>query len=84
MTETPIPPLLKVAYLCEFPTLLGGEKSLLTFLSQWINNKGHAVVVAPFKGSLADQLSDLDVMHVPWPKQGKRAAEQIIETLQRQ
>ena len=84
MTETPILPLLKVAYLCEFPTLLGGEKSLLTFLSQWINNKGHAVVVAPCKGSLADQLSDLDVMHVPWPKQGKLAAEQLIETLQRQ
>ena len=84
MTETPIPPLLKVAYLCEFPTLLGGERSLLTFLSQWINNEGHAVVVAPCKGLLADQLSDLGVIHIPWPKQGKRAAEQIIETLQSQ
>lgn len=62
----------RVLYLCEYPTLLGGERSLLTLLS-W-SPRIAAGVVAPGGGRLAERLESLGVPRVDWPQGGKHNA----------
>lgn len=69
-----MPGLLRVAYLCEFPTLLGGERSLLVFLEHARRVGIEALVVAPAPGLLAETLSRLGVERVDWPPGGRHAA----------
>ncbi len=62
MVSSPRP--IRVAYLCEYPTLLGGERSLLAFLDQSANQID-PVIVAPPSGRLADALSHQSLPHLP-------------------
>jgi len=43
--------MLRVAYLCEFMTVNGGENSLLTFLATAVESI-HAIVLCPSEGLL--------------------------------
>lgn len=67
---------LRVAIVCEFPTLLGGEQSLLATLrvlaarAEW-----SFVVIAPPEGAFADALQSIGVTHLPWdPLQTRQTA----------
>jgi len=56
----------RVLILCEYPTLLGGERSMLATLPT-IRAAGFDVyVAAPTGGELADELRRADVSYVPW------------------
>jgi glycosyltransferase involved in cell wall biosynthesis len=57
---------IRVAYLCEFPTLLGGERSLLQFLRSCPAYDIDPIVVAPPEGLLADTLAKRNLPHVAW------------------
>lgn len=57
---------LSIAYLCEFPTLLGGERSLLQFLARRNEIAVEPTVVAPPEGPLADALRQAGIRHLPW------------------
>lgn len=70
-----------MAYLCEFPTLLGGERSLLTFLAHRKRASVSPVVVAPPQGPLADVLSERGYPHVVWPDGGLTACATVAEAL---
>ncbi|MBY0587714.1 glycosyltransferase family 4 protein [bacterium] len=54
----------RVAYLCEHPTLLGGERSLLAFLDE-ARSTVRATFVAPETGRLADRLLQHGIDHLP-------------------
>jgi glycosyltransferase involved in cell wall biosynthesis len=70
-----------VAYLCEFPTLLGGERSLLTFLASCGPSLVRPVVVAPAEGALARRLAECALRRVDWPRAGRHAADALAERL---
>ena len=72
----------KVAYLCEFSTLLGGERSLLAFL-QHAKELVSPVVVAPADGPLADALQRLGIERWDWPPGGRRKPEALVPALRR-
>jgi len=56
----------RLLILCEYPTLLGGERSMLATLPA-IRAAGFDVhVAAPAAGTLADALRRADVPHIPW------------------
>lgn len=69
----------QAVYLCEFPTFLGGERSLLTFLAN--SPQTAAAVVAPDGGLLAKRLSDLSIRRLDWPEGGRSQARQLAPTL---
>jgi len=54
-----------VLVLCEYASLNGGERSLLTVLEAGLSNRFRVRVAAPPAGPLADSLRALDVSHVP-------------------
>jgi glycosyltransferase involved in cell wall biosynthesis len=56
----------RVLILCEYPTLLGGELSMLATLPAVRAAGFEARVAAPSGGELADALRRADVPHVPW------------------
>ncbi|MFO0946681.1 MAG: glycosyltransferase family 4 protein [Planctomycetota bacterium] len=69
----------RVAYLCEFPTLLGGERSLLEFLRHRRIAGVDPIVVAPARGRLADALAAAGVSHLHLPPRGLRDLDAIAE-----
>ena len=70
----------RVAYLCEFPTLLGGERSLLAFLHA-AGARVRPTVVAPAAGPLADALAASGIDHLPWPGGAKKASGALADAL---
>ncbi len=56
----------RVLILCEYPTLLGGERSMLATLPAIRAAEFDVQVAAPDGGDLADALRRADVPHVPW------------------
>jgi glycosyltransferase involved in cell wall biosynthesis len=76
-----------VLVLCEYPTLLGGERSLLAVLEP-LRSGGYVVTVAcPGDGALADALAQRDVPVFPLslhqPDGRRRSLEQIHGALER-
>lgn len=69
---------LRIAYLCEFPTLLGGERSLLEFLDHGAGPDAGAgidpLVVAPHGGGLAAELLGRGIERLEWPPGGRASA----------
>lgn len=80
ITETPIRRI-EVGYLCEFPTLLGGERSLLTFLSALPKDTVRPIVVAPPEGALSNALDSLGIARLSWPAGGKKKPEALCNQL---
>ena len=74
--------LTNVAYLCEFPTLLGGEHSLLTFLAHHAAAGVEPVVVAPSEGPLAQALAAHAITPVAWPAKGRRRVDSLARALE--
>ncbi len=57
---------LRIAVVCEFPTLLGGERSLLAIVPN-LRAKGCELVwLAPESGPLADELRRRGCVHIPF------------------
>lgn len=61
---------LRILYLCEYPTLLGGEQSLLALLAA-AQKRIEAVVVAPSGGPLETELAFGNIARWNWPAGGK-------------
>ena len=55
-----------VALLCEYPTLNGGERSLLSTLPGLVPQGFHFTAIAPAEGPLADALTAQGVKVVPF------------------
>jgi len=58
--------MLKVCWLCEYPTLLGGERSLLSTLNVLVERDYEVHCLAPPDGPLAEELRLHDVPHLPF------------------
>jgi glycosyltransferase involved in cell wall biosynthesis len=57
---------MRLLILCEYPTLLGGERSMLATLPA-VNAAGFDVhVAAPANGPLAQALAERRISHIPW------------------
>src|SRR5262249_16757483 len=56
----------RLLILCEYPTLLGGERSMLATMPVVISSGFEVAVVAPPSGQLADELRRLGIYHLPW------------------
>lgn len=56
---------MRVLYLCEFPTVSGGERSLLTFLDHVDRGEFDPIVAAPPAGDLSGELAARSIEHVP-------------------
>lgn len=78
-------PALRIAIVCEFPTLNGGERSLLAALAA-LGDTIAPVVLGPREGALADTLRERGVTHVPFdvhPADGRREdANRLLEQIQ--
>lgn len=72
-----------VAYLCEFPTLLGGERSLLEFLKHRTSAGVNPVVVAPRDGDLGDALARRKIDSVPWHSEGRCVSAELVASLRK-
>lgn len=70
--------MLRVAYLCEFATLLGGERSLLTFLDHCPRAAVEPVVLCPATGRLAEELDERAIRRADWPG-GRKSVERLPE-----
>jgi len=57
----------RIAYLVEYPTVSGGEQSLLTLLGHLDRDRFRPVVLGPGSGPLADELRKVCVPLVPDP-----------------
>ncbi|WP_237225625.1 glycosyltransferase family 4 protein [Rubinisphaera sp. JC750] len=55
----------RIAILMEFPTALGGERSLLANTNE-LQKRFDLCVIAPEGGSLAHELAGVDITHVPF------------------
>jgi glycosyltransferase involved in cell wall biosynthesis len=56
----------RLLILCEYPTLLGGERSMLATLRVVAAAGFDLAVVAPANGPLADTLCDMGFSHIVW------------------
>jgi len=56
----------RLLILCEYPTLLGGERSMLSTLPAVVAAGFDVHVAAPPQGPLADALRASHVSHIPW------------------
>lgn len=56
----------RLLILCEYPTLLGGERSMLATLPTSAAAEFNIVVASPAGGPLAATLQDRGVAHIPW------------------
>ncbi len=71
----------RLLVLCEYPTLLGGERSMLATLPA-VQAAGFDVhVAAPAQGPLAAALHARGINHHAWPERPRRATVQPLETL---
>lgn len=72
---------MRVAHLCEFSTLLGGERSLLTFLQGAAEVGVDPVVVAPAKGRLAEAVRSGGWPLLAWPGAPKTSVRAVAKRL---
>ena len=71
---------MRIVYLCEFGTLLGGERSLLTFLDE-VRSQIDIEVVCPATGLLAETLEGRGIAWRSWPGSAKESALAVGECL---
>jgi glycosyltransferase involved in cell wall biosynthesis len=57
----------RLLILCEFPTLLGGERSMLATMPAVASAGFEVHVAAPAQGPLAAALGERGLPHAPWP-----------------
>ncbi len=72
----------RIAILMEFPSLLGGERSLLSVLDR-LKDHFDFFLFAPRSGPLADKISSTGLNHVPFDvrdAQGKRKSDDVLLT----
>lgn len=62
---------MRIAYLCEHSTLLGGERSLTTFLAHAVRLGIEPFVVCPSEGRLVEAVAAAGWAHLPWPGEPK-------------
>jgi glycosyltransferase involved in cell wall biosynthesis len=71
----------RILILCEYPTLLGGERSMLATLPA-IRTAGFDILVAaPAGGALANALHEADVSHIPWRVQEENGERMPLDRL---
>ena len=70
----------RVLILCEYPTLLGGERSMLATLPA-IRRAGFDVHVAAPPAGLADALNKSGVVHIPWRVQDENGERLPLDQL---
>jgi glycosyltransferase involved in cell wall biosynthesis len=71
----------RLLILCEYPTLLGGERSMLATLPAVAAAGFDIQVAAPTDGPLADALRAAGVAHVPWHAHDGRGERLWLEQL---
>jgi glycosyltransferase involved in cell wall biosynthesis len=57
----------RLLILCEYPTLLGGERSMLATMPAVAAAGFDVHIAAPPAGPLSDQLLSRGISHIPWP-----------------
>ena len=77
----------RVLLLCEYPTLLGGERSFLATLAP-VRAAGYEIVAAaPDAGPLAEAFAEQQIDVIPWENGGghslSRRRESLAEILRR-
>lgn len=72
---------MRLLILCEFPTLLGGERSMLATLPALAESGFDVHVAAPPTGPLATVLRDVGVSVVPWVPRGQRDERKPLASL---
>jgi glycosyltransferase involved in cell wall biosynthesis len=71
----------RLLILCEYPTLLGGERSMLSTLPAVAAAGFEVTVAAPAEGSLAAALRDHHIPHIAWQTQGVEGIRPSLERL---
>jgi len=72
----------RLLILCEYPTLLGGERSMLATLGTIAVAGFEILVAAPASGPLAEAIRDSSIAtHVPWPTLNDGGARLPLEQL---
>jgi len=70
----------RIAILMEFPSLLGGERSLLAVIGQ-LKKQYELFLFAPMTGLLADQIKSSGLNHIPFnirDEQGIRKSDEVL------
>jgi glycosyltransferase involved in cell wall biosynthesis len=62
----------RVLIVCEYPTLLGGERSMLAALPTIVANGFEVAVAAPGQGPLANELRNRGIRHYEWQTHSER------------
>ncbi|MBX9654912.1 glycosyltransferase family 4 protein [bacterium] len=75
--------MIRVGYLCEFSTLLGGERSLITFLNS-ARTLIEPIVVCPNSGDLVDALKRANIPCISWTRSTKKDDLAVFDHLQRE
>lgn len=75
--------MIRVGFLCEFSTLLGGERSLITFLNA-ARTLIEPVVVCPPSGDLVDALKRSAIPCISWTQSTKKDDLAVFEHLQKE
>lgn len=75
--------MLRVAYLCEYSTLLGGERSLITFLKA-ARRVISPIVVCPESGDLVDALNRENIPTIAWTRSLKKDDDAVFDRLQKE
>src|SRR4051794_34510986 len=60
----------RLLILCEYPTVLGGERSMLATLPAVTTADFEVLVACPSRGALAGTLTERSVTHIPWETHG--------------
>lgn len=71
----------RLLILCEYPTLLGGERSMLATLPTIAAAGFDIAVAAPAVGSLATTLKECGVAHIPWQTHDKSGERLSLDRL---
>ncbi len=75
----------RVAILFEYPTLYGGERSMLAALNAMDRSQIEIVAIAPAEGLLAEAIAEIDIEHVPFQvfdeNRKRRPREQVLPAL---
>lgn len=71
----------RLLILCEYPTLLGGERSMLAMLPAVAAAGLDVTVAAPPAGPLADALRERGIAHLAWPTRNDRGERWPLEQL---
>lgn len=72
---------MKVAYLCEFSTLLGGERSLLAFLDAAMPRGLDPVILSPAVGRFTNEVHRRPCKHLPWLAAAKQSIATSVDPL---